>query len=324
MVDLSDRVVVGEPVQKSKLEWSVPYNVKDDAGNAAETIWRTVLVEPVDLANVEDKIRAEIQREQDAVVQRAVEQALAEERRNNNSNNSNSRGSSLYASRRGTNNNNQAMNCPTCPPCNCDGKPSSTGFDFAKCDEYCASKSFETCTMEHLGLLGSIMQFLELYLTRSMAYAFVLLGSILLFVLTLHLILKLLMGAFTNRTLGEDDAKRELAMQNSFKYYPNGTSETTAGMGSPPPTSSTGRPPRNSISTTSAPLFSPGNQSNNGFGSPTGMYSPPGMWSPPPSNSGNTNRSPSIYADDQEPIITPSATGDGVRRRSPFSSGNRY
>ena len=31
-VDLSKKVVVGEPIQKSNLPWSVPYDVKDELG----------------------------------------------------------------------------------------------------------------------------------------------------------------------------------------------------------------------------------------------------------------------------------------------------
>ena len=59
-MDLSRHVVVGEPVQKSSIRWSVPYNVKDAAGNRAHTVWRDVVVEEVDLANVEARVRQEV------------------------------------------------------------------------------------------------------------------------------------------------------------------------------------------------------------------------------------------------------------------------
>ena len=44
-VDLSEHVVVGEPIKKGHLRWSVPYDVTDDAGNRATTVWRDVVVE---------------------------------------------------------------------------------------------------------------------------------------------------------------------------------------------------------------------------------------------------------------------------------------
>ena len=62
-------MVVGEPVQKSSIRWSVPYNVKDVAGSRAHTVWRDVVVEEVDLANVE------------AEIQKAIDQALTVDRR---------------------------------------------------------------------------------------------------------------------------------------------------------------------------------------------------------------------------------------------------
>ena len=80
-MDLSRHVVVGEPVQKSSIRWSVPYNVKDAAGNRAHTVWRDIFVEEVDLANVEARVRQEVLQTRKAEIQKAVDQALAEDRR---------------------------------------------------------------------------------------------------------------------------------------------------------------------------------------------------------------------------------------------------
>ena len=56
-VNLSSKVIVGDPIQISTLEWKVSYNVVDKAGNTASTQWRNVVVEEVELTDLEQKIR---------------------------------------------------------------------------------------------------------------------------------------------------------------------------------------------------------------------------------------------------------------------------
>ncbi|GKY94220.1 hypothetical protein MPSEU_000387800 [Mayamaea pseudoterrestris] len=80
-VDLTRKVVVGEPVQKSPTGWSVPYDVVDEAGNSAKTVWRDVIVEEVNLAKLEASVRREVQEEMQAEKEEAVRLAVAAERK---------------------------------------------------------------------------------------------------------------------------------------------------------------------------------------------------------------------------------------------------
>ena len=104
-VDLSSKVTVGNPEKVSLLEWKVPYNVMDEAGNAATTVWRHLLVEEVDLWEIEEKIRAGVLADKDVAIQKAVERALVVER---------SKQTNIAVP-------NESKNsaCPACPSCEC-------------------------------------------------------------------------------------------------------------------------------------------------------------------------------------------------------------
>jgi len=128
-VDLSREVSVGDPTQTSMLQWRVPYDVEDAAGNKAETVWRDVVVEEVDLADVEARVRSESLLQKNAEIRRAVEQALAEERRKG-----------------GSRRNQRTAECPKCPACTCPGDGSgSSSFDPSLCDPVCGARD-QTCT----------------------------------------------------------------------------------------------------------------------------------------------------------------------------------
>lgn len=85
IVDLTSKVVVGSPVEESAGRFKVPYDVRDDAGNSAR-VWREVVVDEVDLADLEHRIRADVmsekQKEIDQAVNAAVEAAVRRERSN--------------------------------------------------------------------------------------------------------------------------------------------------------------------------------------------------------------------------------------------------
>lgn len=291
-VDLSKRVTVGEPVQKSAVQWAVPYNVADDAGNEADTVWRTVVVEQVELADVEEKVRSEILKERESIVQRAVDKALAEERRRV--------GSATGSGSRVT------KPCPKCPECHCKAEGHSAVDLDKACLEYCSSGS-DTCTMDDLGMLGHLVQFLEVYLSRRVSHGFVLLGFVFLVFLAVRFVVSLLAPS-TGSSLDLYNLQRIQALENSVTYYNNNGAPSVT---SPPPGSVSGLPP--GPSQASVPFFSPppANHLNGNMSGSQGMRSP-GFSSP--SGLG----SPDIYAQ-QETIISPSMTGDGVRRRSPFS-----
>jgi hypothetical protein len=128
VVDLSSRVSIGEPVAKDGLlQWRVPYNVADDAGNKAETVWRDIIVEEVDLKEFEQKTRAAVQASRKEEVDFAVKKALAEERRRVNS-------SGAATSR-------DSAGCPKCEACSCNGKGGgANGMSASECDSKCEGK----------------------------------------------------------------------------------------------------------------------------------------------------------------------------------------
>ncbi|EJK45231.1 hypothetical protein THAOC_36159, partial [Thalassiosira oceanica] len=79
-VDLTSRVVIGEAVQQGPLSWRVPYDVSDDAGNEATTVWRDVEIEEVELADFKQAISAGERSRQRHEIDNAVKQALESER----------------------------------------------------------------------------------------------------------------------------------------------------------------------------------------------------------------------------------------------------
>jgi hypothetical protein len=125
--DITEKVTVGSLVQVSNLEWKVPYNVMDDAGNAADVVWRRIVVEEVDLNEIEEKIRADILQDREREINQAVRIAVEKEKKNLLAG-SNSRQQKLGGSK----------TCPTCPACDCqtDGK----GLSLVECDRICEDK----------------------------------------------------------------------------------------------------------------------------------------------------------------------------------------
>jgi hypothetical protein len=136
-VDLSDRVTVGDPIQKSHLHWVVPYDVKDDVGNEATTVYRDVIVEEVDLSGLEKRIREEVKKEEQTKIQKAVDNAIRDERKKWEAE------SRTPESRRSRRNNadSDAKSCPACRPCIC---PQAEAVNGASCSAFCSNMS-ATC-----------------------------------------------------------------------------------------------------------------------------------------------------------------------------------
>lgn len=107
IVDLSSRVSIGEPIPKGNLQWKAPYTVKDDAGNEAVTVWRDIIVEEVDIEDFESKVRTAALANQKEEVNRAVNEALANERRKQ------------QQQQQQRNIKHSQDPCPPCEPCNC-------------------------------------------------------------------------------------------------------------------------------------------------------------------------------------------------------------
>lgn len=291
-VDLSDRVVVGEPVQKSSLQWSVPYNVKDDAGNEAVTVWRDVVVQEVELSSVESMIRAEVMREQEAAQQKAIQKAIREEKAKWEREQANNN-----RSRRGPTSSKQ---CPACPPCDCPNTPQTTK---ETCAEYCMNIS-KSCSLSDDSIVYSLLFWMESYLSPTLMPVIV--GVIL--CTFSFVVLRFIMTSMYNPKAYQ-----------SHSYPGYGPSSDDMILRSPQPMAgSSPAPPRQLLMSTM------GSNNNNNIGGES-IFSPgrqPGFASPSfATNNGTPRHRPaepmydeSIYL--STPIITPSKTGDGVRRRN--------
>ena len=121
-VNLSSKVIVGDPIQISTLEWKVSYNVVDKAGNTASTQWRNVVVEEVELTDLEQKIRDEVLADRDLFTQKAINKALEIERK--------------------TKKQNEKNVLSSCPSCDCQSADKS--FSMKDCHNICRDEHYST------------------------------------------------------------------------------------------------------------------------------------------------------------------------------------
>eukprot|EP00804_Cyclotella_cryptica_P014414 CCRYP_004765-RB/>CCRYP_004765-RB protein AED:0.06 eAED:0.06 QI:568/1/1/1/0.66/0.5/4/954/956 len=130
VVDLTPKVSIGEPTPKDgfPLQWRVPYYVIDDAGNKAQTVWRDITIEEVDLQEFEQRTRAAIMIEKKEEVDREVKRALAQERRKN--------------SRYDATENHKSNDCPKCEDCKlyAAAKEGGGSLSASDCDSICERK----------------------------------------------------------------------------------------------------------------------------------------------------------------------------------------
>lgn len=234
-VELSRSVRVGEPVQKSSLHWVVPYDVEDEAGNAAATVWRDVIVEEVDLIGVEAKIRKELLKRQEAEIQAAVDKALVEDRRK--------RGGGAG----------RKQSCPTCPKCDCSGS-----LDLTKCEAICSSRS-ETCAVNSESLFVRAWFALENVFPASIVPIILWCATAAFALLMLRWIATLVFNPQAYRRSYVANDERDRAMQNSVTYYSTDNNYSNG-------TNGAGLPPRSSLSV---------NPSLYGHGSPQPFSPPP-------------------------------------------------
>lgn len=227
-VDLSSSVIVGDPVSfsSSPFEWRVPYNVIDNAGNAANTVWRDVLVEEVDLASMEQIIRNEVLADRDREIKEAVQSALAEERMTNKSSSSNS------------NNNKKKITCPSCAQCSIGGTNESSYVDSTDCQIICDKRIQKqvdsTCLNTIVYYKRFVVRYLPLWVTGawnsfkvlpSPALSLIILGCSIFFAFLLlirSILAPVLRMKRTKRNwyyFSPDDNQREQNMLDSVTYY---------------------------------------------------------------------------------------------------------
>ena len=289
VIDLSERVVVGEPVQKSALHWVIPYDVVDDAGNAAVTVWRDVVVQEVDLEDVEVKIRQQVTREMEAEKNKAIERAVAKERVEWE------KANKTPTSRNARNQNGKNKNCPACAKCDdsCPNTNDGVKVDAASCQSYCEGVA-ATCTMSDDNAMYAIIFWLEDVFPAWVVPFIIMAVLVFGFVYIVRWIVTLI---FNPRGF------------QSYDYNPYGAAADSELFQSTAQPSTPTAPPSASLSAQNTnSFFSPGSQA--------AMSSPAAANTP-----GSASRQVQGYDDTiyQIPdIISPSKTGDGVPRRSPY------
>lgn len=299
-VDLSQQVTVGEPIKKAALRWSVPYNVKDAAGNAAATVWRDVVVEEVELGDMEAKIREEMQQQQKSIIQKAVDKAVEEDRRKRErAVSSHDRKASI-----------KTVTCPDCPKCDC---LDNSKLDEATCNANCDAR-IKQCAIGDKSYVIRAMLWLERMLPLSMVPIVLACAVTAVCFLMLRWTLTLIINPQAFRRGYYDDVERERAMLNAVVYHhPEGAfARNGLSAAAMPP------PPQASLSTQNG-YFSP-HLNNNDYPLVAPFRSPVerGQTTPMGEDYVDIYQSPSNNS-----IITPSKAGDGVRRRSPYAANSR-
>lgn len=214
-VDLTDRIVVGDPIAVIDREntWKVPYDVVDDAGNRAETVFRFIEIEELSFQEFEQRIYEE----QEFEIQRRIStiQSELEEYRSSQA---------LTVSRR--HELETKTECPQCPDC------SKVGCEPFDCDHICGDgsvNSSQECrnTKENLHslFLQSLKEFIELI--PSFAYS---VACVAIFFMVIVILSRILHYFGSSRSRGVViDENRERTMKDSITYY------------SPPPTRAVSR-----------------------------------------------------------------------------------
>ena len=264
VVDLTARVSVGEPIHDgAPLRWKVPYNVMDDAGNKAKTVWRSIIVEEVGLDDFESSNDAAILTNRREEVDHAVREALEKERK-----------------RVAVASNNKHQVCPPCAPCNCKGKKDCSGLSTSECNSICdrklaaaAASSGASCPPMYLERSTShemseykITQTLKNYLESLIGPSSMELLFVACFVTVMLYILQRLIRAlfFSSgpyvRTYYADEERERMMMQNVSYYRSPTATTTTRPAPTSTPSSSVSRPPTASLSSQRNGIFSPTQQ----------------------------------------------------------------
>ncbi len=294
-VDLSSRVTVGNPVQVYPLEWKVPYNVMDEAGNAATTVWRQVIVEEVDLFKMEEKIRIDVLADKDFEIKEAVRVALEEER---------AKQRKKDTTRPRESNSITQKSCTACPVCDC--KKKSNDLTAAQCLQQCDKKIEKmnmTCQDPTETKQNSTT--IQILLERLMSFSDTvmptfILAAVVIFVISVQFVRSV--NNFLSRRCGwyylnEDGGREEQEMLDRVTYFsPEGRPRQGGNVHTPSmtnrisPMPNIGGPPRVSMA------FTAGSQINGGNGN--GIFTTPDNrngyegGNGTPANGSNTRRTP--------------------------------
>eukprot|EP00547_Thalassionema_nitzschioides_P013779 CAMPEP_0194246210 /NCGR_PEP_ID=MMETSP0158-20130606/14660_1 /TAXON_ID=33649 /ORGANISM="Thalassionema nitzschioides, Strain L26-B" /LENGTH=920 /DNA_ID=CAMNT_0038982061 /DNA_START=43 /DNA_END=2805 /DNA_ORIENTATION=- len=308
-LDITSRVEIGDPVEKSQQHWSVPYNVVDEAGNKAATAWRDVVVEEVDIFDLEHRIRREMMDENKKAIKIAVEKAVARERAKNEQLETVDRKSGHQKPRKKLSTEAQCSPCPECK------SGSSSNFDVSKCDEYCKAKNTESCpnSAQQQPFLSSVWSFTMVDVAFT-GFVLIVVIAVLRFVATLLYNPAALFG-----TPDYNYAVEESIVATNI----DSTLNSQATPMQPLPQSDgpvSRRTPEGGLFSPPSNRFSPGGANGNG----SSVFSPQPSYQSPfqqrtPNGNGSRNvygayENDSIYADNND-IISPSKTGTYRRRK---------
>lgn len=293
-VDLSDHVMIGEPVAKSPMHWVVPYDVTDAAGNKAATVYRDIMVQEVNLNDMEKKIREEVTKEQQQKTKRAIDAAVLQERKRWERENTNRNRRSSSGGSNG---------CVPCPPCDC----KEMALDGAACNAYCTNMS-ESCKLRDDNFVYRLIFLLEgIFPPNIVAICLASIAAFGLYVLSM-VFNSLLNSKTPVSAQGRNFDERDQYLNLSPTAGANGTNGV-AGNGAAHPTT-----PRAPFSTNGdRPFFAPSERSNRVNGSTNGSN----LFSPGTPGSARHYGEPMGGTFESPPLITPSKKGD--RRRTPYS-----
>lgn len=211
--DLSAKVTIGSPIKISQFEWKVPYNVVDDAGNAADTVWRRVIVEEVDLDELEEKIRKDILSDKEMAIKDAVQVALENERRNSATN--------------------PSLSQQSCPPCKCNESNVRSASSLNDCEKHCERFNVQTVgtcksgertvdgreTFLH-NILDGFINLTSGVLSPTFAGVIMLCSFIALGVFLFQRIITANSQGW--QYFNPDDERREMELQNQVTYFKDG------------------------------------------------------------------------------------------------------
>jgi hypothetical protein len=319
-VNLSRNVRVGEPVQQSALHWIVPYDVSDAAGNVANTVWRDVKIEEVDLADIESKLQKEATHDRKTEIQVAVDKALAESERRKREEIKLEVRKALEEDRRRRGvmhvGGRDSKACPDCPMCDCSGK-----LDESTLEAAFANVSAATCSIHKDSYVVLAMLWMENFLPIQMIPIVLFTALLVVVWTTLRWFLAMIFSPASQPMSYIASDERERLLQGSVTVYHSNT-PAKPGNGQAPP----GLPP-----TVSFALGGGGNQSifspqQSSMGSP-GYFNTSSISSNQQQlHSGQrivtTNMNSSyddIYASPLD-VMTPRRRGEGAYRTAPFAT----
>ena len=314
-VDLSDRVKVGDPIQKSFLHWVVPYDVKDDAGNEATTVYRDVVVEEVSLSGIEKKIREEATRENQRRTDRAIANAIREERKK------------WETEARSSTKNRSCPNtksCPPCPPCDC---RETDSVDDASCSAQCTNISATCQELNDNNYVYKLLLLLEdtfpPHLVGMVVLCFIGAGFIYMVNWVIFIFNPKSYTDYNYRNHDSINDEMVLATKPAARpVVPTQTHNGTNHIATPmPPTASysTGTAQHGNDATFFSPGSQMGTQSPYPNRAPMNSYTPnTNFQSPPPPSSARQDIYEGSTGYQPPSLIVPSKNGEGAPRRSPY------